>query len=65
MKGLKNDYVFYSLLDNDDKLFESFKKKLEDMKFDFSKLKKIEPIELLQIDLSSEELFMINFVMHK
>ena len=47
MKGLKDDYVFYSLLDNDDKLFESFKIILEDMKFDFSKLKKIEPIELL------------------
>lgn len=65
IKGLSDSYVFYSLLDQDEELFDSFKKKLEDMKYDLSGLNKIEPMDLIQMDLSSEEVFMIDFVIHK
>ena len=65
IKGENNEYVFYSLLDNDEKLFDSFKSALEKLKYDFSSLKKIEPIELIQLDLSKEEVFMFDFVVYK
>jgi len=65
ISGEKDDYVFYSLLDNDEELFDSFVKKLESLKFNLSGLTKVEPIELIQMDLSSMEVFMINFVVHK
>lgn len=65
IKGENDEYVFYSLLDNDEKLFDSFKSALEKLKYDFSSLKKIEPIELIQLDLSKEEVFMFDFVVYK
>lgn len=65
IKGENDEYVFYSLLDNDEELFDSFKAALEKLKFDFSSLKKIEPIELIQLDLSKEEVFMFDFVVYK
>ena len=65
-KGQDDDYVFYSFLDgNNDELFESFKKKLEKLKFNFSSLTKIDNMDLLNMDISKEELFMFNFVLHK
>ena len=63
-EGEKESYVFYSLLDQDDKLFEAFKHKLETLKFDFSKLKKIAPIDLMSMDLDTAELFMIDSEMY-
>lgn len=65
IKGASDTYVFYSLLDDDETLFNSFKDKLESMKYDLSGLQKVEPLELIQLDLSSIEVFMINFVIHK
>lgn len=65
IKGETDTYVFYSTLDEEEGLIESFKSKLEDMKYDLSGLKKVEPMELLQMDLSNTEMFMINFVLHK
>ena len=65
IKGENDEYVFYSLLDNDEELFDSFKSALEKLKYDFSSLKKIEPIELIQLDLSKEEVFMFDFVVYK
>ena len=65
IKGENDEYVFYSLLDNDEELFDSFKAALEKLKFNFSSLKKIEPIELIQLDLSKEEVFMFDFVVYK
>lgn len=65
IKGASDTYVFYSLLDDDETLFNSFKDKLESMKYDLSGLHKVEPLELIQLDLSSIEVFMINFVIHK
>ncbi|MBQ3414870.1 MAG: hypothetical protein IJH39_05890 [Clostridia bacterium] len=65
IKGENDEYVFYSLLDNDEELFDLFKSALEKLKYDFSSLKKIEPIELIQLDLSKEEVFMFDFVVYK
>ena len=66
-QGQSDKYVFYSLLDQDEngKLFESFKKKLEHLKYNFSSLNKIDNMDLLNMDLTKEELFMFNFVIHK
>lgn len=66
-QGQSDKYVFYSLLDQDEngELFESFKKKLEHLKYNFSSLNKIDNIDLLNMDLTKEELFMFNFVIHK
>ena len=63
-EGEKENYVFYSLLDQDDKLFEAFKHKLETLKFDFSTLKKIAPVDLMSMDLDTAELFMIDSEMY-
>ena len=65
-EGLNNSYVFYSFLDADgdnEKLFESFKARLEKMKFNISKekLSKVEPLQLLESDVLEGELFMLNF----
>lgn len=65
IKGENDEYVFYSLLDNDEELFDSFKSALEKLKFDFSSLKKVEPLQLIQLDLSKEEVFMFDFVVYK
>ena len=66
-QGQSDKYVFYSLLDQDEngELFESFKKKLEHLKYNFSSLNKIDNMDLLNMDLTKEELFMFNFVIHK
>ena len=63
-QGQSDKYVFYSLLDQDEngELFESFKKKLEHLKYNFSSLNKIDNMDLLNMDLTKEELFMFNFV---
>lgn len=65
--GESKTYIFYSLLDTDENndLFESFKRKLEILKYDFSSLQKIDNMDLLNMDISKEELFMINFALHK
>ena len=66
-QGQSDKYVFYSLLDQDEngELFESFKKKLEHLKYNFSSLNKIDNMDLLNMDLTKDELFMFNFVIHK
>ena len=66
-QGQSDKYVFYSLLDQDEngELFESFKKKLEHLKYNFSSLNKIDNMDLLNMDLTKEELFMFNFIIHK
>ena len=66
-QGQSDKSVFYSLLDQDEhgELFESFKKKLEHLKYNFSSLNKIDNMDLLNMDLTKEELFMFNFVIHK
>ena len=66
-QGQSDKYVFYSLLDQDEngELVESFKKKLEHLKYNFSSLNKIDNMDLLNMDLTKEELFMFNFVIHK
>ena len=67
--GLTDQYVFYSFLDsnNNEELFDSFKKKLEKMNFDINakKLSKLEPLQLLEPDILNGELFMINFEIFK
>lgn len=63
-EGEKDAYVFYSLLDTDDKLFEAFKAKLEGIKYDISKLNKITPVEIMNLDLDDAELFMIDNEMY-
>ena len=65
--GQDEDYIFYSLLDSDEKndLFNSFKKKLENIKYKFDSLEKIDNMELLNLDLSKQELFMLNYILHK
>ena len=64
-EGLDNLYVFYSFLDNEvnEELFEDFKKRLEKMKFNVvpEKLTKPEPMQLLESDVTSGELFMLHF----
>jgi len=63
-EGLDDSYIFYHFLDEeDDELFESFKKKLEKMKYSISKdsLTKPEPMQLLDPDFLSKELFMLDF----
>lgn len=67
LSGLNEDYVFYNFLDQDgnDGLFESFKEKLESMKYDLSNLKELEPMQLLEPDIINGEFFMINFKMCK
>ena len=66
-QGQSDKYVFYSLLDQDEngELFESFKKKLEHLKYNLSSLNKIDNMDLLNMDLTKEELFMFNFIIHK
>ena len=63
LNGLNKDYVFYNFLDTDgnDGLFDSFKEKLESMKYDLSNLKELEPMQLLEPDIMNGEFFMINF----
>ena len=63
-EGEKESYVFYSLLDNDDKLLDSFKHKLETLKYDFSKLNKISPVEIINLDFDNAELFMLDNEMY-
>lgn len=67
LSGLNEDYVFYNFLDADDNdgLFDSFKEKLESMKYDLSNLKELEPMQLLEPDVINGEFFMINFKMCK
>ena len=65
--GESDDYIFYSILDPEegDELFESFKKKMEKIKYRIDSLKKIDNTELLDLDLSKEEVFVINYNLHK
>lgn len=67
IEGQSDTYVFYSLLDpvSNEDLFESFKRKLTDLKFKFDSLKKVEPMELIQMDLSNEEVIMLDFNIYK
>lgn len=67
LSGLNEDYVFYNFLDagDNDGLFDSFKEKLESMKYDLSNLKELEPMQLLEPDIINGEFFMINFKMCK
>ena len=62
-KGLDNDYVFYNFLDNEDtdNTLSLFKKRLENMNYDLSKVRKLEPMELIQPDVLNGDLFLINF----
>lgn len=63
-EGEKDSYVFYSLLDTDDELLDAFKNKLESLKYDFSKVNKITPIDIMNLDLDNAELFMIDNEMY-
>lgn len=65
-KGESDDYIFYSILDpEEDELFESFKRKMEKIKYKTDSLKKIDNTEILNLDLSKEEVFIINYNLHK
>jgi hypothetical protein len=67
IEGQSDSYVFYSLLDpvNNNDLFESFKTKLDKLQYKFDSLKKIEPMEMLQMNMDESEIMMIDFVMYK
>ena len=67
IEGLNDTYIFYSLLDQADnnELFESFKQKLVNLNFKLNKLKKVEPIDLIQMDMTNEEVMMIDFNIYK
>lgn len=63
-EGEKDSYVFYSLLDTDDKILEAFAHKLETLHYDLSKLTKIAPIDIMSMDLDNAELFMLDNEMY-
>lgn len=66
IEGKDEKYVFYSFLDSEDpELFESFKKKVENLKFDFSSLEKATNLELIQEGFLNNELFILNFSIYK
>ena len=67
IEGQSDSYVFYSLLDpvNNNDLFESFKTKLDKLQYKFDSLKKIEPMEMLQMNMDESEIMMIDFIMYK
>lgn len=66
IEGIEDKYVFYEFLDEkNENLFESFKRKLEQLKFDFSSLEKVSNLEMIQEGFLNNELFMINFALVK
>jgi len=65
LKGQSDTYVFYSILENEEDLFKSFAQKLEKLKYDLSSLQKVEALDLLQMDMTNTELFLIKSEMYK
>lgn len=66
IQGKNDDYIFYNFIDEEDpELFESFKRKVESLKFDFSSLTKASNLDMIQEGFLNNEIFMINFNIYK
>jgi len=66
IQGLDDSYVFYNFLDKEDQeLFESFKNKVEKLKFNFSSLKPIDNADMLTEGFIDNEFIMLDFKLYK